>query len=115
METQLNRVELKGIVGAVKCFNLPDDNKIYRISLATNYAYKAKDGSAVIETTWHEVSIPSSAIKDEAVIEKGKHLHIIGRIRNVRFTCSDGDVRQSTEILANECYPINDILEMETK
>ena len=51
---QLNRVELKGIVGNVR-IQTYDENKMARIGLATNFAYKDREGTAVIDTSWHNV------------------------------------------------------------
>ena len=46
----INRVELQGIVGTSKVISI-GDKKVVRFSLATNYAYKDKEGYPVIETT----------------------------------------------------------------
>lgn len=45
----INRVELRGIVGTSRVTEVGDRNLI-NFSLATNYAYKDKDGYPVIET-----------------------------------------------------------------
>ena len=45
----INRVELQGIVGTSKVIFI-GDKKAVRFSLATNYAYKDKEGYPVIET-----------------------------------------------------------------
>ena len=44
----INRVELQGIVGTSKVISI-GDKKAVRFSLATNYAYKDKEGYPVIE------------------------------------------------------------------
>ena len=46
----INRVELRGIVGTSRVTEVGDRNLI-NFSLATNYAYKDKDGYPVSETT----------------------------------------------------------------
>ena len=46
----INRVELHGIVGTSRVSNLGEKNAV-SFSLATNYAFKGKDGNPVIETT----------------------------------------------------------------
>ena len=51
---QLNRIELKGIVGNVRIQTF-DESRMARIGLATNYAYKDRDGAAVIDTSWHNI------------------------------------------------------------
>ena len=52
---QLNRIELRGNVGNIKLQTV-GDKLAARFTVATNYAYKDKDGSAVIETTWHNIN-----------------------------------------------------------
>ena len=52
----INRVELQGIVGTSKVTCI-GDKKAVRFSLATNYAYKDKEGYPVIETTCYQYKI----------------------------------------------------------
>ena len=47
---QLNKVELIGTVGTIRMTEVGEASSA-RLSLATNYAYRSKDGAAVIETT----------------------------------------------------------------
>ena len=53
---QLNKLELRGNVGfsRVQVFN---SRKVARFSVATNYAYKDRDGMPVIETTCYPKTI----------------------------------------------------------
>lgn len=46
----INRVELRGIVGTSRVTEVGDRN-IINFSLATNYAYRDREGYPVIETT----------------------------------------------------------------
>ena len=48
----INRVELQGIVGTSRVSDL-GEKKVVNFSLATNYAFKDRQGSSLIETTWH--------------------------------------------------------------
>ena len=41
---QINRIELRGNVGNVKLQNV-GNSEVIRFSLATNYAFKGKDGN----------------------------------------------------------------------
>ena len=52
---QINRIVLRGNVGNVKLQNV-GNSEVIRFSLATNYAFKGKDGNPVIETTWHNIT-----------------------------------------------------------
>ncbi|MBQ6957007.1 MAG: hypothetical protein IJP77_00430 [Bacteroidales bacterium] len=53
---QLNKVEIRGIVGSVYVKDF-GNTKVANISVATQYGYKSKDGSAVIETTCYPKTI----------------------------------------------------------
>lgn len=104
---QLNRVELRGIVGSIRM--LTSDTPMARISLVTNYAYKDRDGNAVIDTAWHTI-IAWQGRQTQALskIEKGARLYVEGRIRYQRYTTPDGQERQNTEIVANAIQIIED-------
>ena len=47
---QLNRIELRGTVGSVRLQTF-SENVMARITVATNYAYKDREGAAVIDTS----------------------------------------------------------------
>lgn len=47
---QLNRIEIRGNVGAVR-LQVVGNSRVAKISVATNYVYKGRDGEPVIETT----------------------------------------------------------------
>ena len=49
----INRVELQGIVGTSRVSNLGEKNAI-SFSLATNYAFKDREGCHAIETTCYQ-------------------------------------------------------------
>lgn len=105
---QLNRVELRGIVGNVRVQQYGDD-KMARISLATNYGYKGRDGAVVIDTSWHNViAWEGRNIKAVDMIGKGTKLHVIGRIRYQCYTGADGVDRVATEIIASEVEIIHE-------
>ena len=94
----LNRVELRGYVGSSKV-SVISGTKCVRFTLATNYAYKAKDGTAVIETQWSSlVGFESAQIKDVESIRKGDKLHVIGRMVSQRYTDADGVEHSYTEV-----------------
>ena len=54
---QINKIELRGNVGNVKLQTVGNNENI-RFSVATNYAYKDKEGRPVIETTWPDEGMP---------------------------------------------------------
>ena len=105
---QLNRIELRGVVGGVRLQTF-EDTRMARISLATNYAYKDRDGVAVIDTSWHNVvAWEGRNIHDLDKITKGTRLQVTGRVRYQKYTGVDGVDRIATDILANKMAIVND-------
>ena len=47
---QLNSVTLRGIIGSVRVQDI-QDRKVANFTVATNFAFKGRDGEAIIETT----------------------------------------------------------------
>lgn len=106
MMEQLNRVQLRGIIGTVRTTNI-SGSLCARFSVATNYAYKAKDGTAVIETTWHNVSAFSSDKScDLSSLSKGDKVEVTGRITNQRYVGEDGVDRTCCEVRASSVRKI---------
>ena len=105
---QLNRIELKGVVGSIRVQDF-DENRMARITMATNYAYKDREGSAVIDTSWHNiVAWEGRNITGLDTIAKGTKLHVVGRLRYQKYTGLDGVDRIATDILASRLSVIND-------
>jgi single-strand DNA-binding protein len=105
---QLNKIELKGIVGNIRIQEF-DGNRMARIGLATCYGYRDRDGAAVIDTSWHSVvAWEGRNIKDLDKIAKHTKLHVIGRIRYQSYTGMDGVDRISTDIVASRVEIIQD-------
>ena len=101
---QLNKVELRGIVGNVSS-NLVADKHHTRFQVATNLAYKDKQGNAVVETTWLSVS----AFSDEpSELKCGDKVYVLGRLRNNRYIDTYGVERCSTEVVANKVTMIKE-------
>lgn len=99
---QMNRIELRGIVGSVKT-QVSSGNKMSRFSVATSRAYKDKEGTAVIDTTWHNViAWENDRIKDLDLLRSGSKVYVAGRLRSQKFTGSDGVERTSFEVVASK-------------
>lgn len=99
---QLNRIELRGIVGSVYVKDF-GNAKVANFSVATNYCFKSKDGTPVIETTWHRVvAWEGENIQDLDKLMKGSSVHVLGRLRNQRYTAADGSEKSVVEIIANK-------------
>jgi single-strand DNA-binding protein len=98
---QLNKIELRGKVGNVRISRV-GENVVANFSLATNYVYMSKDGQPVVETTWHTVvAWDGKGMPDLTKIDKGSSLYVCGRLRNTRYTSSDGTEKQAMEVIAN--------------
>lgn len=98
----LNKVELKGLVGAIS--TRPVCDAIYSsFSLVTETAYNGKDGSIVIDCCWFKV-VAFNAPK----INKGDKVHVIGRMKYVRYCNSEGTEVTSYEVIANTVELINE-------
>ena len=52
---QINKIELRGIVGSVRLQHI-NDKEMAKFTVVTNRAYKNKEGAPVIETQWHNVT-----------------------------------------------------------
>ena len=105
---QLNRIELRGVVGGIRLQTF-EDSRMARISLATNYAYKDRDGTAVIDTSWHNVvAWEGRNIHGLDQIVKGTRLQVTGRLRYQKYTGTDGVDRIATDILASRISIIDD-------
>jgi len=105
---QLNKIELKGIVGNIRIQEF-DGNRMARIGLATNYAYRDRNGAAVIDTSWHNIiAWEGRNIKDLDKIAKHTKLHVIGRIRYQNYTGVDGVNRIGVDIVASHVEIIQD-------
>ena len=97
----INRIELQGRIGTLRT-NEYNGSRVANFSLATELMYKSKDGSAVNETTWHNIVMWES--KDTPRIEEiavGIPVNVTGRLRTSRYTSADGVEKQYYEVLAN--------------
>lgn len=100
---QLNKVELRGIIGISHTEKVQDKMKA-TFMVATDYLYKNAAGEVVVETTWHNViAWEGGRISAETIqkIEKGAGVHICGRLKNSRYYGIDGKEKCITETIAN--------------
>ena len=97
----INHVELQGIVGTSRVSDLGEKNAV-SFSLATNYAFKDREGCHVIETTWHNCTSFVDKEDDLSIYDKGTPLHIEGRLRNLRYTDACGCERTTIEVVVSK-------------
>ena len=80
---QLNSVILRGIIGNARIQNI-GDTEMARFSVATDHAFK------------------NDKMPDFSTLVKGAGVEVKGRLRNNRYTDSNGVERTMTEILASQ-------------
>lgn len=98
----INKVELKGRVGAVRS-NVVNGSRVVNFSLITEIFYKTKEGSAVSDSTWFNVAAwESKEVQMLDRIEKGVVVHVLGRLRSNKFEGQDGTEKQFYELLATK-------------
>ncbi len=107
---QINKVELLGIVGSVHVYNQGPSTPFARVSLVTKSVYfQASTSGDVVESTWHNVIINQGRnMPDLSIIKKGDALHLIGRIRNNKYTSSEGQERYSSDIIVQSYEILNE-------
>lgn len=101
---QLNKVELKGIVGYVRS-HIVNGRISVDFTLATEYCYRDKAGNSIIDVTWHRVcAFENDRCQHLDRITSGSNLHVLGRLRTRRYIDNEGNERQSVDIIASEVY-----------
>lgn len=97
----INRIELQGRVGTVRT-NIIGENMVANFSMVTEHLYKTRDGGAVNETTWHQITAwEGRDMPDLTAISKGTPLHVTGRLRTFRYTNAEGVEKQLYEVVAS--------------
>ena len=105
---QLNKVELRGILGVIRVQNV-GEKRIATMSVATNYCYKGGDGCPVIETTWHIVTAwEGSNCRDLDLLQKGDKVCVIGRLRRRKYTDAAGIEHSQMEVVASNLERIEE-------
>ena len=104
MDKSLNRVELRGRVGHdARILRIENGGVAARFTLATNEIIRGRDDSLREEVTWHSVVAWSrKGMPDFEKIRKGTFLALEGKIRYVKYTSSQGEERNVTEIVAQK-------------
>ena len=100
----MNRIFLRGNVGDdPKITDFENGGKVAQFSLATTErGYKTKEGREIPdETTWHNIVVRKSGLAKVCAdyVRKGTPLLLEGRIRNRKYTDSQGTDRYITEVV----------------
>lgn len=96
----INKVILIGHLGKdPEITNIGNDVKKASFSLATSESYKAKDGSRVDQTEWHNIVLwRGLADVAEKYLHKGSKIYLEGKIRYRSYDDKDGIKRYITDI-----------------
>lgn len=98
----LNSVHLRGIVGVARVQQI-GDTELCRFSLATEFVYRMTKDETICETSWFQcTAFKSDKMPDFATILKAATVEVKGRLRNNRYTDSNGMERTITEVIASE-------------
>lgn len=95
----LNKIEIRGIVGQVS-FAEVGDKKHANFYVCTHRFYKNKNGEAVFDTTWFNVSAwegPKNGIDN---LQKGDFVGVTGRLRIQKYATSEGTESSVPEVVA---------------
>ena len=97
---QYGIVHLRGRIGNVRLTQV-GDKKQATFSVATDYVLKDAGNNISIETTWHQVVIwENKGVKDLSLLAKGMAVEVDGRVRDYKYTGTDGNDHYVHEILA---------------
>lgn len=98
----INKYEIKGTVGNVRVQKF-EDTQVANMSVVTNYIYKGRTGTPMVETFWMNVCAwqGKGMPEDFDSIRKGDIVHAKGRLRDRDYTAADGSLRHITEMIAD--------------
>jgi single-strand DNA-binding protein len=101
INTYMNRVELKGFVGADAApKNLNGGKIVLNFSLATN-RFQGESENRKQFTEWHRVAAWGKLATAIGAVAKGMHVNVVGELRGREYTSDSGKV-QTYEIVANK-------------
>ena len=105
----INRIEIQGVAGVVNRHPMTSGGpNVLRFSVCTDYVFQSKDGAVVIDTTWHSVTATELNAGELDWLQKGAKVHVVGRMRNVRYTDATGAERSFCEVVAKS---VNEVKE----
>lgn len=108
-----NKVCLIGNVGKdIEERVTADGKKFVNFTLATNEAFKDKNGERQAKTEWHRITVWNEFLVDliNKYVRKGSKLYIEGKLHYKQYE-HNGEQRVSTEIVINSYSHIIKILQ----
>ena len=100
----VNKAIIVGTLGQDPEIRYTADGKaVANLSVATNEAWKGKDGNKQERTEWHRVSMFGKLAEIAGdYLKKGSQVYLEGRIQTRKWQDKNGNDRYTTEIVANE-------------
>ena len=97
-----NDVFLIGHVGKDPFIAGEGENLVATIRLATNDAWRDKEGNLNAHTDWHDVVYFGKAAQSaKNYVKKGMMLHVRGKLKNTQWKDKDGVEHFKTQVFAN--------------
>ena len=105
----LNRIELTGHIESVNVREV-GESKVAHFQVCTCYKWWQKyDRHWVIETDWHSVKAwEGQKGIDFKAIEKGKAIHVVGRLKMNRYVDCENEEHISYEVIASKVEEVKD-------
>ena len=103
----INKVILVGNVGQDPEIRYTGDvnngSKVATIRLATTERYRDRNNNLQEHTEWHNVVVwQDKSSVDLSKVEKGSKVRVVGRLRQMKYTDTNGMEKIYYEILASE-------------
>lgn len=100
----INKVIMIGRLGAdPEVRYTPAGSTVANFSVATNTAWKDKDGNKKEDTAWHRIvawNKLAEIVKE--YVKKGNRIYVEGRLRTRSWEDQNGQTRYMTEVVANQ-------------
>jgi single-strand DNA-binding protein len=99
--TYLNKVELKGFLGAdAEAKNLDGGKTVLNLSIATKVFFG--QGERQERTEWHRVTAWGKVAASAPQLSKGAYVHVVGQLRGREYTNAEGTKVQTYDIVAGK-------------
>lgn len=95
---QINKVELQGCIGSVRITTV-NNTRVANFTLCVEHAYTTRKGEAFVDTTWFNCVLWEQRPGQLDSIVKGGFAHILGRLRQRKYTAADGTERSVLEVV----------------
>ncbi len=104
----LNKIEINGRIGTLRTAEV-NGSKVANFSIVSEYLYKTREGNAVMETTWLNVTAwHNRDMPDFNALGKGMPVYVSGRLRTSKYTNAEGVEKQFHEVLASKIKTLNE-------